>query len=189
MVGLGSTLGPFIAAGFTNHSSWRNTFYLLSPISVLAAVVLFFKLPPQAMPKEDLRVMAAKVDWVGIILSSGGTILLLIPVSGIGSHFQVDSPLVISMLTLGAVFLAAFVFNEWKLAKLPMIPCKKLIFKQETIADKTQYDCSRAVLSRLCCYRIFSLASSGTASCTSYLYTIRRPDNFLLPLPRRFWFH
>lgn len=125
MVGLGSTIGPFVAAAFTKHSSWRNTFYLISPLSVAAGIILFFKLPPQDMPKEDLRVMAAKVDWIGIFLSSGGTILLLIPVSGIGSRFQADSPLVISMLTLGALFLVAFIFNEWKLAKLPMIPCKR----------------------------------------------------------------
>ena len=124
MIGVGSTLGPFIAAGFTKYCSWRYTFYLLSPLSAPAALVLFFKLPPQRMPKEDLRVTAAKVDWFGLILSSGGTILLLIPVSGIGSRFQPTSPLVISMLTLGSVFLAAFVLNEWKLAKLPMIPCK-----------------------------------------------------------------
>lgn len=121
-MGFGNTIGPFVAAGFTKHGSWRHTFYLISPLSIVAGVVLFFILPPQDMPKENLRAMAAKVDWIGIFLSSGGIILILIPVSGIGSRFQADSLLVISMLTLGALFLAAFVFNEWKLAKLPMIP-------------------------------------------------------------------
>ncbi|KAF2703629.1 MFS general substrate transporter [Pleomassaria siparia CBS 279.74] len=131
MIGLGSTLGPFIAAGFTKHSSWRDTFYLLSPLSLLAGVVLFFKLPPQNMPKEDIRVMVAKVDWAGIVLSSGGTILLLIPVSGIGSRFKADSPMVISMLTLGGIFLVAFVFNEWKVAH-PMIPLR--LFKSRPLS-------------------------------------------------------
>ncbi|KAF2467736.1 MFS general substrate transporter [Lindgomyces ingoldianus] len=131
-VGLGNTIGPFIAAGFTQHTSWRDTFYLLCPLSVLAAAVLFFRLPPQNMPKEDFRVTVAKVDWAGIILASGGTVLLLIPVSGIGSQFHPDSPMVISMLTLGGFFLVAFIFNEWKVAKLPMIPLR--LFKNAPLA-------------------------------------------------------
>jgi len=126
MTGLGNTIGPFIAAGFTKNSSWRNTFYLISPLSVFAGVVLFFILPPQDMPKENLRTIAAKIDWIGIFLSSGGTVLILIPLSGIGSRFQADSLLVISMLALGALFLVAFVFNEWKLAKLPILPCESI---------------------------------------------------------------
>ncbi|ORY18325.1 major facilitator superfamily domain-containing protein [Clohesyomyces aquaticus] len=123
-VGLGNVIGPFIAAEFTQHASWRYTFYLLCPLALVAAVVLFFKLPPQNMPNEHWRVTIAKIDWAGIILASGGTVLLLIPVSGIGSQFPSDSPLVISMLTLGGVFLIAFIFNEWKVAKLPMIPLR-----------------------------------------------------------------
>lgn len=125
-VGLGNAIGPFIAAGFTEHTSWRNTFYLLCPLSVVAGVLLFIQLPPQNMPKENLRSTMAKIDWSGIVLASGGTILILIPVSGIGSRFKADSALVISMLTLGGMFLTAFVFNEWKVAKLPMIPRKRL---------------------------------------------------------------
>ncbi|KAF2121184.1 major facilitator superfamily domain-containing protein [Lophiotrema nucula] len=123
-VGSGNAVGPFIAAGFTQHTSWRDTFYLLSPLAVVAGFVLWWKLPPQNMPKENFRVTLAKVDWAGIILSSFGTILVLIPVSGIGSQFKADSPMVISMLTLGGICLVAFVFVEWKLAKLPMIPLR-----------------------------------------------------------------
>jgi predicted membrane channel-forming protein YqfA (hemolysin III family) len=95
---------------------------MLCPLSAIACVLLFIKLPPQNMPKEDLRSTMAKIDWSGIFLASGGTILILIPVSGVGSRFEPDSPMVISMLALGGVFLVAFVFNEWKVAKLPMIP-------------------------------------------------------------------
>ncbi|KAF2180016.1 MFS general substrate transporter [Zopfia rhizophila CBS 207.26] len=123
-MGLGSAIGPFIAAGFAEHTSWRDTFYLLCPLCVLASIVLFFKLPPQNMPKEDFHTAVCKIDWTGIFLASGGTILLLIPVSGINSHFHPNSPMVISMLTLGGLFLVAFVINEWKVTKLPMIPLR-----------------------------------------------------------------
>lgn len=36
------------------------------------------------------------------------------------------SPMVIAMLTVGAILMIAFVFVEWKVARLPMLPCRYL---------------------------------------------------------------
>lgn len=64
----------------------------------------------------------SKIDFYGIIASSIGIIFLLIPISGGGSYFQWNSAMVISMLVIGACSLVAFVFIEWKVASLPMLP-------------------------------------------------------------------
>lgn len=123
-VGLGNAVGPFISSGLTERASWRALFWLLCPLAVCAALVLFFLLPPQRIPPEPLRTKLAKIDYLGILFSSCGSILLLIPISGIGTQFSASSPMVIAMLTLGASFLVLFGLNEWKLAKLPMFPCE-----------------------------------------------------------------
>jgi len=123
-VGLGNTIGPFIAAGFTKGTTWRATFWFICPLSVCVAIILFFLLPPATIPPGPLRNKLRNIDYAGILLSSSGNILLLIPVSGIKTQFRASSPLTIAMLTLGSTLLVLFVVNEWKWARLPFLPCK-----------------------------------------------------------------
>lgn len=123
-VGLGNAVGPFISSAFTERVTWRALFWLLCPLAVCSGTILYVLLPPQTIPPEPLKSKLAKIDYLGIFFSSVGTILLLIPISGIGTQFAASSPMVIAMLTLGSVFLVLFGLNEWKLAKLPMFPCK-----------------------------------------------------------------
>ncbi|KAF2492294.1 MFS general substrate transporter [Lophium mytilinum] len=121
-VGLGNSLGPLIAAHFAEHSSWRHTFFLLCPLAVTVGCLLIYTLPAKNMPKQALCDTLRKIDYAGIVLSTAGTILILIPVAGLGSEFKATSPLVISMLTLGGICMVLFIINERKFAPLPMIP-------------------------------------------------------------------
>lgn len=123
-VGLGNAIGPFISSAFAERVTWRALFWLLCPLAVVSGLILYILLPPQTIPPEKLKTKLRKIDYLGIFFSSTGTILLLIPISGIGTQFPASSPMVISMLTLGSVFLVCFALTEWKLAKLPMFPCK-----------------------------------------------------------------
>ncbi|KAJ0104055.1 hypothetical protein J7T55_006981 [Diaporthe amygdali] len=115
-------IGPFISSAFTERATWRALFWLLCPLAVGSGLILYFLLPPQSIPPEPLRAKLAKIDYLGILFSSAGTILLLIPVSGIGTQFSPTSPVTIALLSLGSTLLFLFVLNEWKLAKLPMVP-------------------------------------------------------------------
>ena len=92
--------------------------------------MLHFVLPPQTIPPEPLSAKLRKIDYAGIVLSSTGSMLLLIPISGIGVQFDKNSPMVISMLTLGSILLLGFLLNEWKFARLPMFPCKCAIVRR-----------------------------------------------------------
>ncbi|KAI1502544.1 major facilitator superfamily domain-containing protein [Biscogniauxia marginata] len=123
-VGLGNTIGPFLGAAFTRSVTWRATFWFIAPLAIGVAVMLYVLLPPQTLPPEPTMDKLKKIDYVGGILSSFGTILLLIPVSGIGTQFETTDPMVIGMITVGSVFLAAFLFYEFKFAKLPMFPLR-----------------------------------------------------------------
>lgn len=123
-VGLGNAVGPFISSAFAEKVTWRALFWLLCPLAVCAALILYAILPPQTIPPEPLGAKLAKIDYLGIFFSSVGTVLLLIPISGIGTQFAADSPMVIAMLTIGSLFLVFFCLNEWKFARLPMFPRK-----------------------------------------------------------------
>jgi MFS family permease len=120
-LGLGNVIGPFIAAAFIMNSTWRGFFWLISPLAACSMVVGSFLIPSNAC-KGGVRENLGKIDFYGIIASSIGIIFLLIPISGGGSYFQWDSAMVISMLVIGACSLVAFVFIEWKVASLPMLP-------------------------------------------------------------------
>lgn len=120
-LGLGNVIGPFIAGFFIMRSTWRGLFWLISPLAACSMVVGVFLIPNNTC-KVGVRENVSKIDFYGIIASSIGIIFLLIPISGGGSYFQWNSAMVISMLVIGACSLVAFVFIEWKVASLPMLP-------------------------------------------------------------------
>ncbi|KAM0108472.1 hypothetical protein ACP6JB_005836 [Aspergillus fumigatus] len=120
-LGLGNVIGPFIAGAFIMRSTWRGLFWLISPLAACSMVVGVFLIPNNTC-KVGVRENVSKIDFYGIIASSIGIIFLLIPISGGGSYFQWNSAMVISMLVIGACSLVAFVFIEWKVASLPMLP-------------------------------------------------------------------
>ncbi|KAI4851964.1 MFS general substrate transporter [Aureobasidium sp. EXF-8845] len=122
-VGLGNMVGPFIAAAFAQHSTWRGLFWLVSPLAALCCFICFFILPPsQDSSKLDFKTVAKKIDHWGILFGSAAIVLILIPVSGGGSYFAWNSSMVISMLVIGGGCALAFLFVEHKIAVLPMMP-------------------------------------------------------------------
>jgi MFS family permease len=132
-VGLGNMVGPFIAAAFAQHSTWRGLFWLVSPLAALCCLICFFILPPSnESSKLDFKTVTKKIDHWGIIFGSAAIVLILIPVSGGGSYFAWDNSMVILMLITGGSCALAFVFVEYKIAVLPMMPCTSL-----SIANKS----------------------------------------------------
>lgn len=120
-LGMGNVIGPFIAAGFIMHTTWRGFFWLISPLAACSIVVGYFLIPSNVR-KDGFKKNVERIDFYGIIASSIGIIFLLIPISGGGSYFEWNSPMVISMFVIGGCSLIAFLFIEWKVAILPMLP-------------------------------------------------------------------
>ncbi|PLB47082.1 C6 transcription factor [Aspergillus steynii IBT 23096] len=129
-LGIGNVIGPFIAAAFIMKSTWRGFFWLISPLSACSIVVGYFLIPNNTR-KDGFRENLRRIDFFGIIASSIGIIFLLIPISGGGSYFEWNSPMVISMLVIGGCSLIAFLFIEWKVAILPMLPM--VLFKNKVV--------------------------------------------------------
>lgn len=122
-VGMGNVAGPFLAAGFTLGATWRAFFWTISPLAAIVGCVAWYLLPSKA-PAVGFRESVRKIDYLGSLTSSIGVIFILIPISGGGSYFEWNSPLVITMLVIGGISFILFGLVEWKIAKLPMMPCK-----------------------------------------------------------------
>ncbi|CAI7648456.1 unnamed protein product [Penicillium manginii] len=129
-LGVGNILGPFIAAAFIERSTWRGFFWLISPLAAISAIVGYFLIPNNAQ-KDEFRKNLYRIDWFGVLASSIGIIFVLIPVSGGGSYFPWDSPMVIAMLVIGGCAFVAFALIEWKVATLPMLPV--VFFKSKVV--------------------------------------------------------
>lgn len=129
-VGVGNAIGPFLMAAFEKHRSWRDFYYLLSPMGLLVIVAVYFFVEDK---QKDSRLLNykekfQKIDYLGILCASAGLTLLLIPISGGGSTYAWNSPIVIAMFVVGGVLMVAFLLIEWKIPQLPMIPLR--IFKK-----------------------------------------------------------
>lgn len=129
-VGIGNVIGPLVAAAFVQHASWRGIFYLLTPLAATSAVVAWFLLPSK-MRLESMKSQVKKIDFAGVLTSTIAIVFILIPISGGGLYFQWDSALVISLLTIGGCSAVAFLFTQWKIASLPMMPLS--LFKNPVI--------------------------------------------------------
>lgn len=120
-IGISNIIGPFIAAAFIMKSTWRGFFWLLSPLVAVSMGVGYFLIPNNAR-KDGFRTSLKRIDYFGILASSIAVIFILLPISGGGAYFEWNSPMVISMLAIGGCSLVAFIFIEWKVALLPMLP-------------------------------------------------------------------
>ncbi|CAK7206650.1 hypothetical protein SEUCBS139899_009454 [Sporothrix eucalyptigena] len=127
MVGVANVVGPFLAAVCVERLMWRAFFYVLAPLAAVVFVLSCFLVPttPTAEgtnTKQRLVAGAKNIDIFGTLTSSAAVIFLLIPISGGGAYYAWSSPMVITMLVLGVMFMALFIIVEMKVARLPMMP-------------------------------------------------------------------
>lgn len=120
-VGLGNAIGPFLAGVFVEKSTWRGLFWCICPLAVLSGGLVALTLPPSRI-HGDWKAKIKAIDYYGVVTSSAAILLLLIPISGGGTYFEWNSPMVISMITLGAISMVLFVIIERKIAVMPMMP-------------------------------------------------------------------
>ena len=73
-------------------------------------------------PKTSMLDGLKAIDWTGVILVTGGTLMFLLGLEYGGVSFPWSSATVLCLLVFGFITFVLFLINEWKVAKYPMMP-------------------------------------------------------------------
>lgn len=126
--GLSSVVGPLLGGWFTEGIGWRWAFWVNIPLGLLAIAIAAIALK---LPKHEHRV---RFDvWGTITMAVAVTSIILVASWG-GGEYEWDSPVIITLIVLAAVFSMLFVWAEAK-AEEPLIPLK--VFKNRNFVLST----------------------------------------------------
>lgn len=97
----GSAVGPVVGGALLEAFSWHAAFLLNVPVMVIAIAGALWLLP------ESRSARPGRIDALGVLLSGGGTALLVYAVKDFGKHGP--SPTTLALVAIGAVAVAVFV--------------------------------------------------------------------------------
>ncbi|WP_159883516.1 MDR family MFS transporter [Paenibacillus puerhi] len=117
---ISSILGPALGGMISEHLGWGWIFFINLPIGIPAIYLM------AAAWNESKRYARRSIDWAGVVAFSISIVSLLLALVLTG-----DSPTIIALFSLSALFLALFIRIETK-AKEPMLPLH--LFKIRVIA-------------------------------------------------------
>ena len=93
------------------------------PFDAIAFAIIMVFLDIET-PKTPILDGLKAIDWLGVILITGGTVMFLLGLEYGGVSFPWSSATVVCLLVFGLVTIGLFFINEWKLAKYPMMPLR-----------------------------------------------------------------
>jgi len=104
--GVSSIIGPLLGGYLTDSLSWHWVFFVNLPVGILAIAFILRFMPALS------RHINAKIDYLGSITMVLGVVPLLLALTIDKELHPWDSPVVVGMFTMSAVFIAIFLFIE-----------------------------------------------------------------------------
>jgi EmrB/QacA subfamily drug resistance transporter len=130
--GISAIVGPLLGGLFIEYLTWEWVFYINVPVVFVAVGVLGWAL------QENIEKKKHKIDYPGAItLTVSMTSLLLALLSG-GSEYAWNSPQILGLFSVAALFLGLFVWVETRAAE-PMIPFSLFRSRLITVSAMAQF--------------------------------------------------
>ena len=102
---------------------------------------------------------------------------LQIPLSGAGVIYAWNSAVVISMLTMGALTGTAFILYEWKIAPIPIMPCK--FVELGPLGHKlTSFKLVRLFTAPHCAFLYMQTFAAGMCFFCNFFYCMSHPKPY-----------
>jgi EmrB/QacA subfamily drug resistance transporter len=109
-VGIGIATGPVLGGVLLDHFWWGSVFLINVPVTVLGAVAAFMLVP------ESRNTEAGGIDYLGVLLSVAGLVLLVYGIVQGGDIGSWVHPAVLGPIAGGLAILAAFGWYETRIA-------------------------------------------------------------------------
>ncbi|KAI5815439.1 major facilitator superfamily domain-containing protein, partial [Pyronema omphalodes] len=120
-----SAVGPVLGGVFTGMAKWgwRFCFIINIPVGFIAILGLVCFLHLES-PTISLWDGLKRVDWLGTSCIVTGVILFLLALEFGGISHPWNSPIILCFLIFGIALLIFFVFVEYRIAALPVMPLR-----------------------------------------------------------------
>lgn len=114
ILSLGLAMGPLLAGFLIELAGWRPLFLLHLPLGMLAALIIYTKVPPSPHTERS-----QPFDFVGMLLIVVMLVALSLGMTEI-QRLGIQHPLSWSLLLVAAIGLGLFIWWEWRLA-IPLV--------------------------------------------------------------------
>ncbi|KAK4574347.1 hypothetical protein LTR86_002109 [Recurvomyces mirabilis] len=121
--------GPLLSGSIAHYSTWRISFWIVVPVSVVAITLLLISVGDlRSSTKSQLSTSdrLKRLDLIGFAINVPMTICFVLGLVWAGTSYPWNNWRIIALFAIAAALFAAFLFAEYKAGEDGMVPYKML---------------------------------------------------------------